>query len=200
MNMRRACDGAFVAFLVTWIITRQVGLFLVIKSAVFEAPKYISFSWIPEKGYYFSKPIYYTFIVLLSLLLLLCSVWFYMAIMVAIRVVTGKGAEDVRSDSEEEDEISVDGDESDASVASGATSNGRALNGNGKPNGHANGKTNGYANGFANGANGSRAGSSRATPNSSAPTTPASELGNGFANGHALNGHYSPNGELKRRK
>jgi acyl-CoA-dependent ceramide synthase len=41
--------------------------------------------------------------VLLSILLCLTTVWFYMACMVAVRVLRGLGAEDSRSDDEDED-------------------------------------------------------------------------------------------------
>jgi acyl-CoA-dependent ceramide synthase len=154
MDLRRACDIAFVVFLVMWIVTRQVGLFLVIKSAYVEAPKFIPFKWAPEEGMYLTKPIYYGFVGLLTILLVLCTMWFYMAIMVAVRVVTGKGAEDVRSDSEEEDEISVAGDESDASSVAGFANGNGVASGRATPiaNGHSNGH-NGHAhtNGFGNG-------------------------------------------------
>ncbi|BEI85890.1 hypothetical protein CcaverHIS002_0601770 [Cutaneotrichosporon cavernicola] len=176
MDLRQACDCAFVAFLLTWIVTRQIGLFLVIRSAYVEGPKYIPFKWAHEEGIYFTKPIYYSFVVLLSLLLALCTVWFYMAIMVAVRVVTGKGAEDVRSDSEEEDEISVDGDESDASSVAGF-SNGTNVNGtNGVASGRAtpNGNSNGYANGHA--------------------------YTNGFTNGHSPASSLGSANGLKQRK
>lgn len=188
MNLRTACDGAFVAFLVAWIVTRQVGLFMVIKSAYADAPKYIPLEWLPDRGIYFSPPIYWSFISLLSLLLVLCSIWFYMAIMVAVRVVTGKGAEDVRSDSEEEDEISVDGDESDASSVTG----GRATNGN----------ENGYAK--PNGRVHSAPESGRATPNGNGTSngfTNGHAYTNGVANGHSPSSSFGSNASgLKQRK
>lgn len=153
MAFSRACDAAFVVFLVSWILTRQIGLFLVIKSAAVEAPKYIEYKWDPASGYYLTPAMYYGFIVLLSILLVLCTVWFYMAIMVAVRVVRGQGAEDTRSDSEDTDDdaISLEDDEAD-----GVIPNGRANGANGYANGvngHANG-ANGLTNGAANGAGG----------------------------------------------
>lgn len=136
MSLSTACDAAFVLFLVSWIATRQVGLFLVLKSVVSEAPKYIEFKWDPANGHYMTLGIYYGFIAMLSILLVLCTVWFYMALMVAVRVVRGQGAEDTRSDSEEsdDDDISLE-DEVDGVI----------------PNGQANGRANGHANGHANG-------------------------------------------------
>lgn len=123
MQFRQACDAAFVVFLITWVITRQVGLFLVIRSVYVEVPKFIEFKWAPEENHYLTPAIYYGFVAMLTILLVLCTVWFYMAVMVAVRVVRGQGAEDSRSDSEEDDEVSVDGD-SERELRS-ATSSGR---------------------------------------------------------------------------
>lgn len=152
MAFSRACDAAFVVFLVSWIVTRQVGLFLVIKSAAIEAPKYIAFKWDPEHGHYLTKGMYYSFIILLSILLVLCTVWFYMAIMVAVRVVRGQGAEDTRSDSEDTDDDAISLEDEDDVISNGA--NGHTNGVNGHANGHANGNgaTNGITNG--NGVNG----------------------------------------------
>lgn len=185
MNQRKACDIAFVAFLVAWVITRQVGLFMVIKSVYSEAPKYIPLEWDPENGIYFSPPIYWSFFILLSLLFVMCTIWFQMAMVVALRVVTGKQLEDVRSDSEEEDEISVDGDESDASSVAG----GRGRSNSAATNGKANANGNGYANGRV-----SVSASGRATPSANGNGAASNGFANGdaytngFANGDA-NGH-----------
>lgn len=96
------CDATFVLFLVSWLVTRQIGLFLVIKTSYVEAPKYIPFEWAPEKGRYLTETAYYTFIGMLSILWILCAVWFGTALNVALRVVRGLGAEDSRSDDEDE--------------------------------------------------------------------------------------------------
>jgi acyl-CoA-dependent ceramide synthase len=145
MAFSQACDAAFVVFLVSWIVTRQVGLFLVIKSAAVEAPKYIAFKWDPANGHYLTKGMYYGFIILLSILLVLCTVWFYMAIMVAVRVVRGQGAEDTRSDSEDTDDDAISLEDED----DGVIPNGHTNGVNGHANGHANG--NGVTNGITNG-------------------------------------------------
>lgn len=103
-------------------------------SATFEAPKYIPFQWNPAKQIYLTRPLYCAFIGLLLVLLILCSIWFYMALMVAVRVLRGQGAEDSRSDSEDDGE-SVDGSES-GSVSNGETrAKSTALNGNGHAGG-----------------------------------------------------------------
>lgn len=154
MAFSKSCDAAFVVFLVSWILTRQIGLFLVIKSAAVEAPKYIKYRWDPANGYYFTSTIYYGFIILLSILLVLCTVWFYMAIMVAVRVVRGQGAEDTRSDSEDTDDdaISLEDDEDDGVIPNGYTNGVNGVNGLTNGVNGANVHTNGHANG--NGVNG----------------------------------------------
>ncbi|OCF35255.1 acyl-CoA-dependent ceramide synthase [Kwoniella heveanensis CBS 569] len=103
-----ACDITFVIFLVSWLLTRQIGLFLVIKTSYFDAPKYISFKWHPASGHYLTYGTYLGFCGMLAVLWVLASVWFYMACRVAVRVVRGLGAEDSRSDDEDEGE---DGEE-----------------------------------------------------------------------------------------
>lgn len=64
-------------------------------------PVYIRYEWNHQTGHYFNPFMYWTFTILLSILLVLCSLWFWMALRVAIRVVRGEGAEDSRSDSED---------------------------------------------------------------------------------------------------
>jgi acyl-CoA-dependent ceramide synthase len=61
-------------------------------------------NWNPARGHFYSKNTMHVFGVLLSLLLCLTTVWFYMACMVAVRVLRGLGAEDSRSDEEEDEE------------------------------------------------------------------------------------------------
>lgn len=108
LSLLKLCDFTFVVFLVSWLLSRQIGLSLVIKTAYFDAPKYIPFKWDPKNGYYLTEGAYYGFIGAITILLCLASVWFCMACMVAVRVVRGEGAEDSRSDDEEEDELVVD--------------------------------------------------------------------------------------------
>ncbi|WVR05031.1 hypothetical protein IAU60_002043 [Kwoniella sp. DSM 27419] len=98
------CDLTFVIFLVSWLLTREIGLLLVIRSSLVEAPKYIEFKWLPSAGRYLTYGTYLGFTGMLSVLWVLATVWFYMACMVAVRVVRGLGAEDSRSD-DEDDEV-----------------------------------------------------------------------------------------------
>ncbi|TYJ54056.1 hypothetical protein B9479_005320 [Cryptococcus floricola] len=109
MGCTTACDLAFVVFLVSWFLTRQVGLFLVILTTYRDGPAYIPHIWAPEKGMYFTHNAYVGFVALLSTLWCLATAWFYMACVVAIRVVRGLGAEDSRS--EEDEDESVEGEE-----------------------------------------------------------------------------------------
>lgn len=44
-----------------------------------------------------------------SMLLVMCTIWFGMAVRVAVRVIRGQGAEDTRSDDEDEEEDGKDG-------------------------------------------------------------------------------------------
>jgi acyl-CoA-dependent ceramide synthase len=164
LGYKKACDAAFVVFLVGWILTRQIGFAMVTYSAAVNAPKFIAFDWNPAKQHYFTKSVHTAFIVLLCLLLTLCTIWFYMAIMVAVRVVRGQGAEDTRSDSEdfaendEDDEVEhrgnghANGHANGNGAANGHKShalNGHALNGHGALNGHATVLSTSAPNGYA---------------------------------------------------
>lgn len=149
----------FVVFLLGWVATRQIGLAMVTYSVAVKTPKFIHFEWNPAKQRYMTNTTYTIFVALLTLLLVLCTVWFCMAISVALRVVRGQGAEDTRSDSEEGDE--EEEDELELETRNGDKPNGVA-NGNGstrsrrttpaKANGASTAHENGHANGHANGA------------------------------------------------
>ena len=108
LEFSTACDITFIIFLVAWLFTRQIGLAMVINTCYNDAPRFIPFKWDPSGGMYLTKATYYGFIGLITILLVLASVWFYMACSVAIRVIRGLGAEDSRSDDEgEEDDDSL---------------------------------------------------------------------------------------------
>lgn len=102
LSLTSLCDATFVVFLVSWLFTRQVGLVFVLQTIYRHSPKFIHDEWNPAKGHYYNSLIINLFLALLSLLLCLTTVWFYMACMVAVRVVRGLGAEDSRSDDEDE--------------------------------------------------------------------------------------------------
>lgn len=109
LSLTTACDITFVVFLFAWLFSRQIGLAMVIRTSYVEAPKYIPFKWDPKNGMYLTKTTYYGFIGMLVVLWILASIWFYTACMVAVRVVRGLGAEDTRSDGEDEDEDALAG-------------------------------------------------------------------------------------------
>ncbi|KAF9452502.1 longevity assurance proteins LAG1/LAC1 [Macrolepiota fuliginosa MF-IS2] len=94
-------DAIFGWFLVSWFVTRHVLFLSVIRSTMFDAPKYISFEMSVEEGRYFTTTAYILFCTLLLALELMQCIWFWMICRVAYRVLTGKGAADERSDDEE---------------------------------------------------------------------------------------------------
>jgi len=101
-----SCDIVFGLFMVAWFITRHILFMLVIVSIYVDLPVKSSLRWDPQNGYYVSTKIYVGFLVLMSLLQVLQLIWFSTILRVAYRVITGRGAEDARSDDEvsEEDE------------------------------------------------------------------------------------------------
>lgn len=129
LSRTTACDVTFVVFLLAWLFSRQIGLALVIRTCYFDAPNYIPFKWDPASGMYLTKTTYYGFIGMLCVLWTLATIWFYMALMVAVRVIRGLGAEDVRSDDEDEGED--EGDELDKVPESASVSVHKGANGNG---------------------------------------------------------------------
>ncbi|ORX39706.1 putative longevity-assurance protein-like protein [Kockovaella imperatae] len=104
LSFSTLCDVTFVAFLIGWLVSRQIGLAFVIYTSYVDAPKFIKFRWSPQTGQYLTQTTYYGFIGMEVFLYGLASIWFYMACMVAVRVVTGQGAADSRSDAGDEDE------------------------------------------------------------------------------------------------
>jgi acyl-CoA-dependent ceramide synthase len=102
LSFTSACDITFVLFLLSWLVSRQIGLGLVIRSTYLDSRRYIPITWDPARGLYFSTPVMWGFLTMLGILLCLATVWFYMACMVAVRVVRGLGAEDTRSDGGDE--------------------------------------------------------------------------------------------------
>jgi len=129
LSRTTACDVTFVVFLLAWLFSRQIGLALVIRTCYFDAPNYIPFKWDPASGMYLTKTTYYGFIGMLCVLWTLATIWFYMALMVAVRVIRGLGAEDVRSDDEDEGED--EGEELDKVPESASVSVHKGANGNG---------------------------------------------------------------------
>jgi acyl-CoA-dependent ceramide synthase len=93
-------DATFVIFLLSWLVTRQIGFFAVFLSCLFRAPWDLPWGWVPSEGRYVNYYTTTTFQALLAALLVMSCIWFYMACNVAYRVLRGLGAEDSRSDDE----------------------------------------------------------------------------------------------------
>ncbi|GBE79426.1 TLC domain-containing protein [Sparassis latifolia] len=94
------CDATFTFFLLSWLVTRHVLFILAIKCA-FDARPFVHSVLEKQNS---SRLIYDTFLAMLSMLQGIQLMWFWMICRVAWRVVSGQGAEDTRSDDEEDGE------------------------------------------------------------------------------------------------
>ncbi|KAI0824735.1 longevity assurance proteins LAG1/LAC1 [Trametes gibbosa] len=98
-----ACDVTFVMFLVSWFVTRHV-LFVFAIKATWDSWYVVPRVWDPSRGYYMTKEFFWGFLTMLVTLQIIQLIWFWMVCRVAYRVVTGQGAEDTRSDDEDDNE------------------------------------------------------------------------------------------------
>lgn len=71
---------------------------------IVEPHKYLDMKWEPEKGKYFTPSTQKMYLTLFLLLDCIMIYWFSMIVKVVYRVIQGKGAEDTRSDDEDEEE------------------------------------------------------------------------------------------------
>ena len=55
------CDMTFVAFMLSWFITRHCIFILVLKSAYFDAPRIIPYVWDPPTGRFMTKGVLFAF-------------------------------------------------------------------------------------------------------------------------------------------
>lgn len=114
-----ATDAVFGWFLLSWLVTRHFLFVLVIKSAIFDAPRLIAMDNFqtrtalttfcilllalevspPSPLFFPQRPNLVSSMTLFQQLMQ--CIWFWMICRVAWRVVTGKGAADERSDDEE---------------------------------------------------------------------------------------------------
>jgi len=100
-----ACDLTFGWFLISWFVTRHVLFIFVIISTFRDAPSLISFKWSPEEGHYLTNTMFRVLTMMLVALQVIQILWFGMICRVAWRVLTtDKGAADVRSDEEDEND------------------------------------------------------------------------------------------------
>jgi very-long-chain ceramide synthase len=129
LNFRTACDVAFGVFLVVWFVTRHIIYNIVCQSILIDMPVYFPFGCYdsmtgarvstdggsailanvlqpfndPQGIVCFNKNIQYGFLGLLLALQVLTLIWFGMILRIAYGVLTGKSAEDTRSDDEASD-------------------------------------------------------------------------------------------------
>ncbi|PWN46425.1 LAG1-domain-containing protein [Ceraceosorus guamensis] len=109
MGLMTACDIGFGAFMLSWVITRQI-LYPIVVYSCFNSPQRLAEPIRPdwsfgEKGPFgWKDPVRFGLVTLLCLLQVLLCIWFTMIVRVAYRVLAGYGAADSRSDVEEEEE------------------------------------------------------------------------------------------------
>lgn len=138
LGLSTLCDATFVLFLGSWLVSRQIGLAWLLYTSYVNAPKYIPFQWDAPNGLYLTYNTYLGFCGMQVFLYVLATMWFYLACMVAVRVVQGKGAEDSRSD-DEDDGIDEELEQVSSLHEQSGASTGLETNGHGLSNG------NGYA-------------------------------------------------------
>lgn len=101
------CDWMFGFFLLSWIVVRH-GVYNLIfyHTATKSKSLMMSGKCMPglEQKRCWTDNVITVFLSLLGGLQIITSIWMYLIAKVAIKVVTGKGAEDVRSDDEDEDD------------------------------------------------------------------------------------------------
>lgn len=104
LSYQVACDAIFVWWMLSWFVTRHVLFCKVIASTYRDIPTQVEFGWWPERGYWLTKEVHMVLVALLVILEMIQSIWSYLIIGVAYRVLKGEGADDSRSDDEGEDE------------------------------------------------------------------------------------------------
>ncbi|KZT72519.1 LAG1-domain-containing protein [Daedalea quercina L-15889] len=102
MGLSTLCDMTFVWFMISWVITRHWLFVLAIKST-WSAKRTIPPLWDPDRGHFMTSGVFGLFQAMLISLEIMQVMWFWMVCRIAYRVVSGKGAEDERSDDEGDD-------------------------------------------------------------------------------------------------
>ncbi|KAL0088029.1 TLC domain-containing protein [Phycomyces blakesleeanus] len=98
------CDITFGLFAIVWPVTRHGFFTIIVWATAVEPPQYIDMKWEPEKEKYFTpltQKIYLSLFMSLNIIMLY---WFAMILKVIFGVLSGKNAEDVRSDDEDNGE------------------------------------------------------------------------------------------------
>ncbi|ODV94886.1 hypothetical protein PACTADRAFT_21451, partial [Pachysolen tannophilus NRRL Y-2460] len=101
------CDAAFVVFLISWILLRHIAYNYLFYHAWSKARILMDYNCrdvlargiIPKRCY--TDRSIDIFLILLGCLQIVAIIWMFLILKVAYRVITGDGAEDVRSDSED---------------------------------------------------------------------------------------------------
>ena len=95
-----ASEVLFLIMTVVYFITRHVLFIWIVWSLAIESRYYIPDVWDPTNHYYFNYPIHKMYLSLFAALQCLAIYWFSLILGLLYRVLTGKKASDVRSDSE----------------------------------------------------------------------------------------------------
>ncbi|TFY74866.1 hypothetical protein EWM64_g9148 [Hericium alpestre] len=103
LGYRTLCDIMFGIFVISWFITRHVLFVWVTIWTYNDLPRVAGLGWDVEKRHYLTRTNWIIFVVLLCLLEVIQSIWSFMIYRVVWRVVMGQGAEDTRSDDEDEE-------------------------------------------------------------------------------------------------
>lgn len=109
MDLRKACDVAFGAFMLSWIVTRHVFYVMMLYSCIFSSPKLLPLQPGQDGSEWFGyrSPMTLILVGLLCILQLIICIWFVMIAKVAYKVIAGQEAEDSRSDVESDEEDSL---------------------------------------------------------------------------------------------
>jgi very-long-chain ceramide synthase len=100
LELPRACDAAFVSFLVSWFLTRHVGFLLILWSTWHRYPILRPESMVYGNDDPYTPVHYWAFNIALGALQIIMCVWFVAIVSIAWSVIRGKPAEDTRSDEE----------------------------------------------------------------------------------------------------
>ena len=68
LSYQIACDVTFVWWMLSWFVTRHVLFCKVIASTYLDIPRQLEFGWWPERGYWLTKEVHTTFVILLIIL------------------------------------------------------------------------------------------------------------------------------------
>ncbi|KAL1917187.1 uncharacterized protein VTP21DRAFT_4843 [Calcarisporiella thermophila] len=102
IQFEAAANVTFAVLLCCWTYSRLYLYSQLVYSVVVHIPRYISYTFAPAQGHYFSRTAHYIFIVLLTSLLCLNFFWTYLMFRIAFRTLRGRQLRDDRSDDEVE--------------------------------------------------------------------------------------------------